>query len=316
MVYNVINKYGILYKMIKLYISYNWDTTANITEFWSKCMKPGVPLQLVVNREEADYYLVINKPNSDDEYDYFNKKTILVRMEPFMEKHPEWWGEWANPDFNQFLYVIAPPAALNFIEWHLQKSYDDLTLDYSGYKTKGNCMSVILSDKYNDEGQIQRIDFIRYLQKHYSDKIQIDVYGKGDLSKWGIQNHLGELPLHNKEGGLLEYKYHFNCENSFNRNYVTEKFYDPIFMNTLVFYEGAKNIRTLYPDGGFIHLHLDDFKLAADAIVHYIESDEYSKQQEAIQKLKLFILETFTFAPRLYKLLNAHTGAPPQSAVN
>lgn len=290
--------------MIKVYISYYWDTTENITEFWNKCIKPGTPLQLVVNRDEADYYLVINRPNRDDTFNYFNKKTILVRMEPFMDKHPEWWEEWANPDYNRFLYVIAPPQSLNFIEWHLQKSYTDL-VDGEFPKTKGNIMSTIISDKYNDEGQIKRIDFIRYLQTHYADKIQIDVYGKGDLSKWGIKNHLGELPLHNKEGGLHEYKYHFNCENSFTRNYVTEKFYDPIFMNTLVFYEGAKNIRTLYPDGGFIHLHLDDFKLAADAIVHYIEGDEYSKQQDAIQKLKLLVLEIHSFAPRLYKLLNA-----------
>ena len=290
---------------IKLYISYYWDTTENITNFWNKCMKPDVPLELVINRDEADFYLVINRPHPQDTNDYFNKKTILVRMEPFMDQHPEWWAEWANPDFSQFLYVIAPPQALNFIEWHLQKSYEELLQNFSSCKTKDNTLSVILSDKYNDEGQIKRIDFIRFLQTHYADKIQIDVYGKGDLSKWGIKNHLGELPLHNKEGGLQEYKYHFNCENSFTRNYVTEKFYDPIFMNTLVFYEGAKNIRTLYPDGGFIHLHLDDFKLAADAIVHYIENDEYSKQQDAIQKLKLLVLETYSFAPRLYKLLSA-----------
>lgn len=291
--------------MIKLYITYYWDSTENITQFWTRCMKPDVPLELVTDRDQADFYLVINRPHPQDAHDYFNKKTILVRMEPFMEQHPEWWAEWANPDFNQFLYVIAPPQALNFIEWHLQQSYNDLLNDFSTSKTKDKRMSVILSDKYNDEGQIKRIDFVRYLQTHYSDKIQIDVYGKGDLSKWGIKNHLGELPLHNKEGGLLEYKYHFNCENSFTKNYVTEKFYDAVFMNTLVFYEGAKNIRTLYPDGGFIHVHLDDFKLAADAIVHYIETDEYSKQQEAIQKLKLQILENSSFAPRLFKLLNA-----------
>lgn len=291
--------------VIKLYISYYWDTTENITNFWKKCMKPDVPLELVTNRDEADFYLVVNRPHPHDTNDYFNKKTILVRMEPFMDQHPEWWAEWANPDYSQFLYVIAPPQALNFIEWHLQKSYEELLQDFSSDKTKDNTLSVILSDKYNDEGQIKRIDFVRFLQTHYSDKIQIDVYGKGDLSKWGIKNHLGELPLHNKEGGLHEYKYHFNCENSFTRNYITEKFYDPIFMNTLVFYEGAKNIRTLYPDGGFIHLHLDDFKLAADAIVHYIEGDEYSKQQDAIQKLKLLVLEIHSFAPRLYKLLNA-----------
>lgn len=290
--------------MTKIYITYNWDTTANITKFWAKCMKPDVKLELVLNRDDADFYLVINKPHPEDKFDYFNKKTILVRMEPFMELHPEWWGEWTNPDFNQFYYVIAPPQALNFIEWHLQKSYGELTVDYSDQKTKNKVLSVIISDKYNDEGQIKRIDFVRYLQKNYADKVQVDVYGKGDLSKWGIQNHLGELPLHNKEGGLLEYKYHFNCENSFTRNYVTEKFYDAIFMNTLVFYDGAKNIRTLYPNGGFIHLHLDDFKLAADALVHHIEEDEYSKQQEAIQKLKMVILETHSFAPRLYKLTN------------
>lgn len=297
-----------------LYISYYWDTTENITKFWNKCIKPDTPITLTTNRDEADFYLVINRPHPEDKFDYTapenSKKTILIRMEPFMEDHPEWWAEWAAPDFNKFYYVIAPPKAMNFIEWHLQKTYEELLQNFSDKKTKGNIVSVILSDKYKDEGQIKRIDFVRYLQKNYADKIQLDVYGKGDLSKWGIKNHLGELPIHNKEGGLLEYKYHFNCENSFSRNYITEKLYDGVFMNTLVFYEGATNVRSVYPtisDGkrGYIHIHLDDFKFAADAIVHYIENDEYAKQQEAIQKLKLYILENFSFGPRLSKLTHA-----------
>ena len=289
---------------MKIYITCSWDTNDSITKYWSKCIKPDVPIELTINRDEADFFLVINKPDPKDTNDYMNKKTILVRMEPFMDKRLDLWGEWSSPDESKFLHVITPPKSLNFIEWHLQKSYNELYTDYSTFKTKDKILSVIVSDRYTDEGQIKRLDFIRYLQKNYSDKIQIDVYGRGDLSKWGIKNHIGELPVHNKEGGLLEYKYHFNCENSFKRNYITEKFYDGVFMNTLVFYEGGTNVRTVYPDQGFIHLHLDDFKLAADAIVHYIETDEYSKQQEAIQKLKLYILKNFSFAPRLYKLFN------------
>lgn len=300
--------------MYKIYLTCNWDNNENLSNHWRKMMDNSVDVFITNKRDDADYYIVFNKPNLDEgDFNFMTKKTILIRMEPNMDKNVHLWGpEWSNPSDELFYFVIKSPKNLNFVEWHLSKSFDELiTTDYSSdeYKIRENKVSVIISDKYYDEGQVKRIDFIKYLQKFYSDKIELDVYGKGDLSKWGIINHKGELPLYCKDEGLIPYRYHFNCENTFRLNYITEKLYDGIMSNTLVFYTGGKNARSIFSLSnedslGFIQLDLDDFKLAAEIMVTYINNDEYTRRKNSINKLKMYILKNLSIAHRLFKLIN------------
>jgi hypothetical protein len=293
--------------MTKLYLTCNWDTNENISKHWeSKLDKITFPSITFTNiRDEADYYIVFNKPNiSEGNFNFTTKNTILIRMEPFMETNVHLWGEWSTPDYSFFKSVISPPQNLNFVEWHLNKSFTELLNNQYLEKTKGNTVSVIISDKYQDEGQIKRIDFIKYLQKNHSQDIQLDIYGKGNLSKWGIKNHIGELPLYCKDNGIIPYKYHFNCENSFSLNYVTEKLYDGVLSNTLTFYCGAFNVNSLYPNGGFIALDLDDFKTSAKIMINAVKNDKYTSEIDKIQHLKLNILNNCTFSKRINDIIN------------
>lgn len=61
-----------------------------------------------------------------------------------------------------------------------------------------------------------------------------------------------------KIDGLREYKFSLAIENSNERDYVSEKFHDCILSNTIPIYFGCKNIRDIYPSGGYILL--DDIK--------------------------------------------------------
>lgn len=295
--------------MTKFYLTCNWDSNLGITNHWEKKLdKINYPdIEITTLREEADFYIVFNKPSpTEGEFDFMNDKTILIRMEPFMEENVHMWGDWAKPDYTKFKSVISPPECLNFVEWHLNKTFDELKNNIFE-KTKGDTVSVILSDKYQDEGQMKRIDFIRYLQENYSDRINLDVYGKGNLSRWGIKNHLGELPLYEKDDGILPYKYHFNCENSYKLNYITEKFYDAILGNTFIFYSGAFNTNSIYPNGGFLFLDLDDFKTSAELIVKAIKNNKYETERNKIEKLKLDILDKCLISKRLYDIVNNGT---------
>jgi hypothetical protein len=290
-----------------LYLTCNWDTNENITNHWnSKLDKVRYPsISLTRDRGAADYYVVFNKPNNDEgDFDFKTKKSILVRMEPNMAKNVHLWGDqWADPDYSMFKAVISPPQSLNFVEWHLAKTFTELQSTEFTDKTKGNIVSVIVSDKYHDDGQIKRIDFIRYLQTHHAEDIQLDVYGKGNLERWGIRNHIGELPVYNKDNGILPYKYHFNCENSFTPNYITEKLYDGVLSNTLTFYGGATNVNSLFTHGGFVYLNLDDFKESAKVMVDAVKSDRYEKEMENIKALKHTILDKHTFSKRMYDII-------------
>lgn len=297
--------------MVKFYLTCNWDSNSGITAHWeSKLNRKNYPdIEFTRIRTEADFYLVFNKPNlSEGDFDFMNDKTILIRMEPFMEENRHMWGEWAQPDYTKFKSVISPPECLNFVEWHLDKSFDELEKNmFEKDKTKQDVISVILSDKYQDEGQMKRIDFIRYLQTNYSDKINMDIYGKGDLSRWGIKNHLGALPLYKKDDGIIPYKYHFNCENSYKLNYITEKFYDGVLGNTFLFYSGAFNANSIFPNGGFLFLDLDDFKTSAELIVKAIKNKKYETEKEKIQKLKIDVLEKCSISKRLYDIIHNNT---------
>lgn len=293
--------------MIKLYLTCSWDTNENITNFWVGKLDTQIYPSIILtnNRDNADYYLVFNKPNSEEgDFDFKTKQTILIRMEPFMEENVHLWGEWSTPDYSLFKSVIAPPHNLNFVEWHLTKTYKELfDTQYTTSKTKGNRVSVILSDKYQDEGQMKRIDFIKYLQTYHSNDIELDIYGRGNLRKYGIKNHLGELPAYQKDDGIIPYKYHFNCENSFSINYITEKLYDGIFGNALTFYCGAFNVNTVYPNGGFVSIDLDDFKTSAKIMIDAIKTDRYSFEQPKIQKLKINILQRCTISKRVHDII-------------
>lgn len=296
--------------MTKFYLTCNWDSNLGISEHWkNKLDKENYPnIEITTCRNEADFYIVFNKPNpTEGDFDFMNEKTILIRMEPFMEENVHLWGDWAKPDYTKFKSVISPPECLNFVEWHLDKTFEELKESTFDEKTKGDTISVILSDKYQDEGQMKRIDFIRYLQENYNHKIKLDIYGKGNLSRWGIKNHLGELPLYKKDNGILPYKYHFNCENSYKLNYITEKFYDGVLGNTFLFYSGAFNTNSIFPNGGFLFLDLDDFKTSAELIVKTIKNNKYETERNKIEKLKLDILEKCLISKRLHDIVNNNT---------
>lgn len=292
--------------MVKFYLTCNWDTNENITQYWDKKLdKKNFPeIEFTNNRDESDYFLVFNKPFiQEGDFDFMNDKTILIRMEPFMEENVHLWGDWSRPDYSKFKKVIMPPNTLNFVEWHLDKTFDELMKTEIEDKTMGDTISVIISDKYQDEGQIKRIEFIKYLQENYGDKIKLDIYGKGNLSRWGIKNHKGELPVYKKDSGIIPYRYHFNCENSYKLNYITEKFYDGVFGNAFVFYSGAFNTNSVFPYGGFEFLDLDDFKTSAKQMYNCIKNNRYELDKEKIQKLKRNILENGTISKRLYEIV-------------
>lgn len=298
--------------MIKIFITCNWTDNGSITAHWATKLDKTIPIELVCDRDEADFFLVINKPwredcgpSGDDSVFRSATRTVLLRMEPHMKERVSIWGDyWADPPASDFAHVIAFPDSLNFVEWHLTYDYDTLlNTDFAMEKTKGDAVSVIMSDRYFDIGQMRRIEFIKYLQDNYSDKLELHVYGRGDLSKYGITGHRGPLPIYAKDAALVPYKYHINCENSTIVNYITEKFYDPVLTDTLVFYAGATNVMSVYPDGGYVALDLDDFKYNADIIVECIKTDAYAKQRARIHDLKMSILRTKTISTRLYTLL-------------
>ena len=62
-----------------------------------------------------------------------------------------------------------------------------------------------------------------------------------------VKGHIGE-----KKDGLIDYKFSLCIENSHEKNYITEKFFDCILTNTIPIYYGCSNIKDLIPENCYI----------------------------------------------------------------
>ena len=79
------------------------------------------------------------------------------------------------------------------------------------------------------------------------DSLRSDTFNYIDL--YGC--HL-KLPL--KKDGLVDYRFSLCIENSNEKNYISEKFYDCILTNTIPIYFGCSNIKEVWPFGGYFNI--------------------------------------------------------------
>lgn len=329
-------------KNIRIRLTCNWTDSKSLLKYWAHML--GEPqgenykydnIIFTADTDNIDYYVIINKPYQGDIY--IAAKSLVFRMEPFIETIPFYNG-WANP--KDFLYFMEHKHYRNNSEWWLPKTTKELLTelpfltnvevlsirdtcitpaspinkDFLDSKTqsiilntlqrksndKKNTLSVIVSGLYNMPGHKLRIDFIKYLQANHPE-INIDIYGKEN--PFSLNNYLGPLPVANKSNGLLPYRYHLSIENSDIKNYFTEKIIDPILAECLTFYWGCNNLDQHLPSDSYVRLPLNDFALAAKLLITSITNDLWSKKLPKIQQAKKLILESFALPSRVKSLI-------------
>lgn len=277
----------------------NWMTSEELAKSWNKMSQGNFTWNKIkviwTYNKEPDYYVVINKPPSCITPP--PEKTIVFRMEPYMEKHPEIWKEWTLPDITKFFKVCYHDTEYNNNEWHLSLTYNEL-MSKSIDKSIDDILSTVLSSKYSDIGHIKRIDFIKFLE---SKNMNVHVFGD---NKFEYKNYKGALPPREKDKALFPYKYTFNAENNSIKNYYTEKLIDGILSETLVFYNGCPNIREYIDEKAFVWLELSNFENDYQTIKKAIEEDWWSKRIEYIRAEKIKILNQLQFFPRLERIID------------
>jgi len=142
--------------------------------------------------------------------------------------------------------VIETPSYMWYHD-HVDKSFFD------GIETvkKKKKISMIVSNIYMSVGNyVKRIELVEKILK--SD-LDIDIYGRG----LNIDDPRYKGEIENKFTGLIPYEYSIAIENSCEKNYVTEKFIDPILCSTIPIYYGAPNIGEIYNDWAFDKIDLD-----------------------------------------------------------
>lgn len=296
---------GLYVKVPKLRIKLlcNWTDSKGICEEWKRMAKDGFCWNNieVTWEDNVDLFVIINKPNGM----FIPQRSIIFQMEPWCESPDQhWgvktWGEWANPDPHKFLEVRTHRTHVNNCFWQLATTYNEFkTLNIK--KTKGDKISCITTSKYFDPGHIKRIDFLKFIETKADPIVTVDIWG-GD-NQHGFSNYVGSHPKGYKDAGILNYKYYFMAENNSEKNFITEKIWEPLLTETLCFYWGCPNISEYIDPRAYIELPLDDFETSFQIIKSAILNDEWSKRLEVIRREKQKVLEYYNFFPTLERII-------------
>lgn len=289
---------------IRILMLCNWTSTDNLYKMWDKMTKGNLSWNdiILVYTEPVDYYIVINSPFCNSYYfDNIDKsKVILFRMEPNMQERPDLWGSWSKPNESEFKFCGLHEKHLNNIEWHVSSTYNDLVNnEIIKNKDYDNFLSTVLSCKYFDPGHKKRIDFAKYIDCNCKD-LSLHVFGS-NYHKWN--NYKGELPIYQKDNAMFPYKYVFNVENNAIYNFCTEKFYDAILSECLIFYNGCPNIKEIYDERAYVLLKLENFDEDMKIIVNAIKNNLWEERIYYIRKLKEKILRDLTMFHRVEKII-------------
>ena len=297
--------------IIRIKMLCNWCSSEDLCKEWLKmCKGPSNSgsykwnnLEITWSDEDIDYYVIINKPRRGDKY--VAEKSIVYHMEPFCDnKDQTWgiktWGEWAKPDSRKFLQVRTHDKFVNPVFWQLSLTYDQLqTMDMQAQKRSelDKIVSSICSSKYFDPGHKKRIDFLKYLE---SKDFPLHIYNEDN--ERGFKSYQGKArPSVDKDKGLVPYKYYFMCENNAERNFITEKLWEPILCESLCFYWGCPNVADIVDPRAFVQLD-DNFETAYNTMNAAIQTNMWKERLPFIKAAKQKILDQ-SFFPTLEKVL-------------
>ena len=305
-----INHYHELYPIekykenkIRVKMLCNWCSSKDLCNEWSNMCDRGyswknIQMTWTHDNNEIDYWVIINKPCDNSYYD--PKRTIVFQMEPWVKNESHLWGvktwdTWAEPSESTFLAVRGRKSKChNNAFWQLELTYHELlSLKYEN-KNKIDAVSSICSSKYYDEGHIARIDFLKFLEM--KGDVSLDIFNQDN--QHGFKTYKGSLtPYVDKSKGLIPYKYYFMVENNYEENFITEKIWEPILCETLVFYYGCPNVSDYVDPEAFVQLDMNDFEKSYQIIKKAINEDWWNTRIHAIRREKQKILNELAFFP-------------------
>jgi hypothetical protein len=132
----------------------------------------------------------------------------------------------------------------------------------------------------------------------------IDIYGH----YWENNGKNIKGDVWNKHVGLDEYKFSVCCENSIQKNYISEKFWDAVLTDTIPIYLGSSNISDLLPEGCYVSLNNMNMEEMINKVNIIIdnESELYEQYINNVKKLKqdFFINPNYNIWERIKLLIN------------
>ena len=278
-------------KIVKLTFNFDWPIfrqTPSFSKTWG-----DYKFVIDSNLKECDFWIVYTSYNFTEQRVKCNPENIIFLPGECFSSGPRYTQKFLD----QFGAIITVQRELkhrriiyshNANPWFLGKSFDELSAMTPSNKTKDIC--VISSNRTKIQGHRNRLDFIEKLKQHFGNSLH--VYGKGINEfddKWDV---------------LRNYKYSIVIENDYCEDWVTEKYFDSLYSNTLAFYYGCPNLENYVDSRAFIRIDIHETGKAIEIIEQSMNNDEYSKRTEILQMEKLKSLSRDQFFPFIVTILN------------
>ena len=296
-------------RLLRVKMICNWCSSKDLCDEWLKLSMGNYiwnDIQITWEDNDIDYYVIINKPKPGDIYK--PEKTIIFHMEPWCgEAWQTWgvktWGEWAKPDPAKFLQVRSHDKFCNTGFWQINMTYTELKeKQIIKSESMGNTISSICSSKYFDPGHKKRIDFMKFIESKNDESVKLHIYNEDN--QHGFASYAGKArPSVDKEKGIIPYKYYFMCENNAEKNFITEKLWEPILCESLCFYWGCPNVTDHVDPLAYVQLDMNDFERSFQIVKSAIECNLWEQRLPAIKVAKQRILDEYGFFPLLESAL-------------
>jgi hypothetical protein len=297
--------------MIKIKLECWWtDSGSLINRFIKQFVFDQNDFEFVTSN--PDYTIVFGRTNWDlietpkERTFYFSQEPLWSPNEPKNNIHNYCSKIFVSdkreyPDIEEYIETLLPMfyAGRGDIDSREEWDWSKTLLNKSYNKTKP--ISIIVRKDYSthynhlSNPETSNVNYILRtdLGIKLSENKLIDIFG----TYWESNGENIKGEIWNKHIGVDDYQFSVGCENSIQKNYISEKFWDIVLTDGIPIYLGCSNIDEYVPENCFISLNgltLDEMVIKINDIID--NNDKYYNLMiENIHKLKNDFYQNPTF---------------------
>jgi len=183
-------------------------------------------------------------------------------------------------------YVLSYPI----LPWAVGRSYDELVNAGVPDKTRG--VSWVSSNLALLPGHRKRNALREFLMRENPDSV--DIFGRGVRY------------IEDKWDALAPYRYSLAIENSYSKDYWTEKVADCFLSWTLPLYDGCLNLEDYFEPQSFIRIDASDHAATLRRIEELDRSGEWERRMPAIAESRRRVLHEYQLFPALARAIRTY----------
>ena len=229
-------------------------------------------------KDNIKYYLFLQEPTWSGNHPktFPNKPNLTVFG--FDEKIYNYNGDFVEKISLNF-YGGRGPESEGWDDW----TYEKIKNNRPKSKIMSSCVSSLGRDKNQKPNGCLYDKRVSIIERLITETDFIDIFS------WESNGENVKGWLNKKIDGVIDYKFSLCIENSHEKNYITEKFYDCILNDTIPIYYGCENIKEICPEDGYILIeNIDDIDSIVKLLKYVNENHQeiYNRMIPNCRKIK------------------------------